>query len=300
MKIRICSINISSQPGFSRQAVDEAYITAEGIIGDTRGGRNQGQISLLSKKSISPLAPGSCGENLTIEGIDPYGFSLLDHLKIGEVELEIIRIPRTGSISNDICKKEEAESILPHRGIFARVISGGKLRKGEEIIHIPRLLKIMVLTVSDRAFTGEYEDRSGPHILTFLRKHFAPTTWKLNLSSRIIPDDVQMIRSILTDSILKETDIIFTTGGTGIGPKDYTVDTVLHISDRIVPGVMDSIRIKYGSDNPNALLSRSVCALKGETIIYTLPGSTRAVDEYLREIIKTMEHMILMLHGIGH
>jgi len=63
---------------------------------------------------------------------------------------------------------------------------------------------------------------------------------------------------------------------------------------------MEHIRLKYGAQKPNVLLSRSVAGVLGETLIFTLPGSPKAVEEYLSEITKTLEHMILMIHGIGH
>ena len=76
------------------------------------------------------------------------------------------------------------------------------------------------------------------------------------------------------------------------------LDVVLKISDKIVPGIMEFSRVKYGDQNPNALIHRSIAAIKDKTIIYVLPGSVGAVKEYMREILKTLEHIILMLHGI--
>ena len=75
-------------------------------------------------------------------------------------------------------------------------------------------------------------------------------------------------------------------------------DTVCGVLDKQLPGIMELIRVKYGMDNPNALLSRAVAGTMGETIVYTLPGSVRAVTEYMTEIVKTMEHGLFMLHGI--
>ena len=90
----------------------------------------------------------------------------------------------------------------------------------------------------------------------------------------------------------------FTTGGTGIGERDITVETVSGLLDKQLPGIMELIRVKYGMENPNALLSRGVAGVMGKTLVYTLPGSVRAVTEYLREITKTMDHSLFMLHGI--
>ena len=73
---------------------------------------------------------------------------------------------------------------------------------------------------------------------------------------------------------------------------------VVELSDRLVPGIMDSIRMKYGGKNIHALISRSVAALLGDTIVFTLPGSVKAVDEYMGELLPLLEHLILMRHGI--
>jgi molybdopterin biosynthesis enzyme MoaB len=72
------------------------------------------------------------------------------------------------------------------------------------------------------------------------------------------------------------------------------------MADKIIPGIMESIRLKFGRDNPRALLSRSLAAILGRSIVYTLPGSPQAAREYLREILQTMEHIIFMLHGVDH
>ena len=91
---------------------------------------------------------------------------------------------------------------------------------------------------------------------------------------------------------------MFTTGGTGVGPRDVTPDVVAALADKTIPGIMDAIRIKYGAAKPNALLSRSVAAVIRSTLVYTLPGSVRAVEEYMDEILKTLEHLIFTLHGL--
>ncbi|MFZ9012391.1 MAG: MogA/MoaB family molybdenum cofactor biosynthesis protein, partial [Anaerohalosphaeraceae bacterium] len=70
------------------------------------------------------------------------------------------------------------------------------------------------------------------------------------------------------------------------------------ICDKMIPGIMENIRTKYGADKPSVFLSRSVAAIAGTTLVYTLPGSVKAVEEYLAEILKTLDHAILMIHGI--
>ena len=93
-------------------------------------------------------------------------------------------------------------------------------------------------------------------------------------------------------------DFIFTTGGTGIGTRDYTPEIVTELLDKEIPGIMENIRIKFGSKKPNALLSRGVAGVMDESLIYSLPGSIRAVQEYLSEIFKTLMHLKYMLHNL--
>ena len=93
-------------------------------------------------------------------------------------------------------------------------------------------------------------------------------------------------------------NIIITTGGTGIGPRDITVETVIPLLSKQIPGIMEYIRIKYGTEKPTALLSRSVAGVIGKSLIYTLPGSVKAVEEYMREIVKTLSHTINMQYGV--
>jgi len=95
-----------------------------------------------------------------------------------------------------------------------------------------------------------------------------------------------------------KVDVVFTTGGTGIGPRDITPETVAALCERLIPGIMEHVRAKHGQQNPRARLSRSIAGVAGKTQIYTLPGSVRAVEEYLEEILKTLEHVVYMLHEL--
>jgi molybdenum cofactor synthesis domain-containing protein len=113
----------------------------------------------------------------------------------------------------------------------------------------------------------------------------------------LIPDETDILKDLLIDAG-KQYNIIITTGGTGIGPRDITIETVTPLLTKEIPGIMEFIRIKYGAEKPNALLSRAVAGITGKALIYTLPGSVRAVDEYMTEILKTLKHTIYMQFGI--
>jgi len=93
-------------------------------------------------------------------------------------------------------------------------------------------------------------------------------------------------------------EVVFTTGGTGLGPRDFAPDVVRPFLDKEIPGVMEMIRVKYGSTMPAALISRSIAGVSGNTLIYCLPGSPKAVSEYCQEILPTIIHSIKMILSI--
>lgn len=164
-------------------------------------------------------------------------------------------------------------------------------------MNLPEKYEMLVITLSDRAFRGEYEDLSGPRVKEILSDYLSSLNWEYSVNLTLIPDDSVMFRELL-ESAAKQYSIIITTGGTGIGPRDITVETVKPLLEKEIPGIMEYIRIKYGSEKPNALLSRGVAGIIGKSLIYTLPGSVRAVEEYMTEILKTLRHTIYMQYGI--
>jgi molybdopterin adenylyltransferase len=164
-------------------------------------------------------------------------------------------------------------------------------------MNLPGKFEILIITLSDRAFKGEYEDLSGPGIGKMISEYFSELKWEIGITQILIPDDaVKLKQTLLND--LEKYSFVFTTGGTGIGPRDITVETVKPMLNREIPGIMEYIRVKYGKEKPAALLSRGVAGVIGRTLIYTLPGSVRAVNEYMSEILKTLEHTIYMLYGM--
>lgn len=162
---------------------------------------------------------------------------------------------------------------------------------------LPEKLEILVITLSDRAYKGEYEDLSGPRIKELVSEYFTSGGWSHNANIILIPDDAVTLKELLKSSS-DIYDIIITTGGTGIGPRDITFETVSPLLSKEIPGIMELIRVKYGLENPNALLSRGVAGIIGKSLIYTLPGSVRAVEEYMTEILKSLKHAIYMKYGI--
>lgn len=162
---------------------------------------------------------------------------------------------------------------------------------------LPDKYKCLIITLSDRAYAGEYKDRSGPRIKDLLDNYFITIGWSMESEIIVIPDDVAILRQLVNESS-QTFNVIITTGGTGIGPRDFTVDVVTELLDREIPGIMELIRVKYGMEKPNALLSRGVAGIKDMSLIYTLPGSVKAVNEYMEEILKSLQHAIYMQYGV--
>ena len=164
-------------------------------------------------------------------------------------------------------------------------------------MNLPDRFEVLIITLSDRAFKGEYQDLSGPRIKEKLSEFFTAQKWESDISTALIPDDAETLQKILVEA-RGTMNFIFTTGGTGIGPRDITIEAIKPLLSKEIPGIMEFIRIKYGAEKPNALLSRGVAGITGRSLIYTLPGSVRAVEEYMTEILKTLKHTVLMQYGI--
>lgn len=161
----------------------------------------------------------------------------------------------------------------------------------------PETFNVLVITLSDRASAGEYKDLSGPILMQRVESFFSENGWKCQANLVLIPDNKDKLQ-VLLEQGGGEFNLILTTGGTGIGPKDITIEVVKPLLSKEIPGIMEFIRIKYGTEKPNALLSRGVAGIIGKALVFTLPGSVKAVNEYMAEIEKVLAHLILMQYGI--
>jgi molybdopterin adenylyltransferase len=308
--MHIVSLNISEEKGTIKIPKEKVLVNEFGIIGDAHAGRWHRQVSMLAEEDIEKFSlenmdgkkfvPGEFAENITTHGFDFAKVSLLDHFTIGNAELEVTQIGK--KCHGDGCSifVEVGKCVMPKAGIFSRVLNGGEISTGDVIEYRPRNLKIKIITLSDRASSGEYEDMSGPKIKELLQEYFSDKRWHTQYLYSLIQDDEKILENELQKSVDENIDIIFTTGGTGIGPRDITPDIIEKFADKIIPGIMEHIRLKYSEKIPSSVLSRSIAAVKGQTLIFALPGSVKAVQDYINEITKILEHSILMLHGLGH
>ena len=161
-------------------------------------------------------------------------------------------------------------------------------------------MKIAIITVSDRAANGVYADQSGPAAEAVLTKWFndAEKVSAPCFSRAIIPDEKDALTHMLQKYIQEKYDFIFTTGGTGIGPRDITPESTRPLLDKEIPGIAEAIRAHSLTVTSNAMLSRGVSGLAGDTLIINLPGSPRAVTDILNYLGAMLPHARLMMCGI--
>lgn len=156
------------------------------------------------------------------------------------------------------------------------------------------MLKALVLTISDRASRGVYEDKSGPAIEQVLRD----LNLEIEISRKIISDDPQEIKSALGD--YGAYDFIFTSGGTGIGPRDNTPEVMSAFCDKLIPGIAEYMRAKSMEQTHHAVFSRALAGIKGRCIIINLPGSERGSRFCMETISPLLNHAHSMISGGGH
>jgi molybdopterin adenylyltransferase len=305
-KIEVVSVNVSDEQGTAKRPVEQIAVNDLGIVGDAHAGAWHRQVSLLAEESVrsfsqqlgQPIPPGQFGENITYRGLPSCNVEPLDRFAFDEIELEVTQIGKECHGAGCTIFQQVGKCVMPVEGLFARVVRGGTLRPGDWAEHVAKPFNCLVITLSDRAVSGHYEDRSGPRVKELLEEHFASRRRRPTITSELLPDDAEQLHDLLVHAVQTGIDVVFTTGGTGVGPRDITPETVAPLCDRLIPGIMEHVRAKYGQQNPRARLSRSIAGVAGKTQIYTLPGSVRAVEEYMAEIVGTLEHVRYLLHGL--
>ncbi|MBI3541138.1 MAG: bifunctional molybdenum cofactor biosynthesis protein MoaC/MoaB [Deltaproteobacteria bacterium] len=156
-------------------------------------------------------------------------------------------------------------------------------------------LKTAVLVTSDSVSAGKKADKSGKIIVESLKKF--PVDVK---HYEIIPDDKKTIQQKLLGWAEEGIQLILTTGGTGLGPRDVTVEAVSEIIEREVPGIAQAMRTYGQRRTPYAMLSRGVVGVRGQTLFMTLPGSSNGVKESMAAIFPNVLHLFNMMKGYGH
>ncbi|MBA7594020.1 Molybdopterin adenylyltransferase [subsurface metagenome] len=155
------------------------------------------------------------------------------------------------------------------------------------------MLTAGILTISDRGSRGEREDKSGKAI----KKLLAPLDARL-VKYDIVPDEKEIISQKLIQWADEEgIELIVTTGGTGLSPRDVTPEATLAVVERMVPGFAEVMRAESMKKTPMAMLSRGVVGIRGGSLIINLPGSPRAVQECLEVILPALPHAMEVLKG---
>jgi molybdenum cofactor synthesis domain-containing protein len=157
-------------------------------------------------------------------------------------------------------------------------------------------LRVAVLTISDSVARDERMDLSGPAVVQRCRE----LGWEVT-SSLKCSDDPGQVRSHLrqlADS--RRVDLILTTGGTGLGPRDNTPEATLDIAEKVIPGLAEEMRRKGAEQTPNAILSRGVAVIRNVSLILNLPGSPKGAVESLDTLAQLLPHALQVLHGARH
>jgi len=224
----------------------------------------------------------SAGIILLVDAFEKANYQAFDYFKGAEANLKVVKTIELNNYFALLCVPGDYLTFY----------------LGQELTHHSKVFEIKVITLSDRAHRGIYKDESGPKATDMLTTYFKKIEKTAVVRNIIIQDDEEELSALIEESVAEKTDIIVTTGGTGVSRRDITVETVQKLIEKEIPGIMEMIRVKYGAKNPNALLSKGIAGTIKRTLVYTLPGSEKAVEEYLNEIFLTLEHLIYMIHEI--
>ena len=155
-------------------------------------------------------------------------------------------------------------------------------------------MKVSVITISDRASRGEYEDLSGPEIEKEVLARYPSAA----VTRSVVPDEPARILAEL--EACAGADFILTTGGTGLSPRDVTPEVTARFCEREIPGIAEALRARSFAETAAAMLSRGYAGMRGSTVVVNLPGSPRAVRLCMGVLGPVMEHAVRMTRAEGH
>ena len=154
-------------------------------------------------------------------------------------------------------------------------------------------MKAAILTLSDKGSRGERVDASGPALSAWLAERGVET-----VRTEIIPDEAELITARLVEwADSGAFDLILTTGGTGVSPRDVTPDATMKLLDRVIPGFGEVMRMKSLLKTPHAMISRSVAGIRGQALIINLPGSPKGAIENLDAVWAAVPHAVEKIQG---
>jgi molybdopterin adenylyltransferase len=157
-------------------------------------------------------------------------------------------------------------------------------------------MRVAVLTISDSVSRNQREDLSGPAVVAFCRG----LQWEIVMTQRV-SDDLDAVREQLRDlADSGRFDLVLTTGGTGIGPRDNAPEATQEIAERVIPGITEEMRRKGLEKTPTAVLSRGLAITRGKTLIVNLPGSPKGATESIEAVAHLLPHAVHVLNGARH
>ena len=270
----IKAICISEQKGTEKHPVQDIdIIENHGLENDAHAGKWHRQVSLLSyekreefKAKGADVEDGAFGENLLVSGIEFTSYPVGTQFKIGDVLLELTQI---GKSCHSHCSiyHQVGQCIMPHLGVFTRVIHGGHICVGDTVEVIENKDSRMRVAV-------------------------------LTLSVTVIADDEnEIVSQLINLSDRCQNDLILTTGGTGLSIRDVTPEATMKVMTRNVPGISEALRYESMKYTNKAMLSRGASVLRNQTLIINLPGSPKAVKESLDIILGPLKHGLEIMKG---
>lgn len=295
----VVAVCISDEKGTMKRDVGKGTIVdGYGLENDAHGGPWHRQVSLLSEASIQKMAdiglnvfPGIFAENITVRGIDLPKLPVGIWLRIGEEA--VLEITQIGKECHTGCAifQQVGQCVMPKEGVFAKVIRGGEVKRGD-VIRVGFPVRTAILTISDKGSRGERTDASGDVI------EDAVKSIGTVIDRGLVPDDYDKIVSELkrmADDL--DADLILTTGGTGLGPRDVTPEATQAVIYKAAPGIPHAMLQSGLAKTPHAMLSRATAGVRGKTLIVNLPGSPRAVKEGLDAILPALPHAVEVIRG---
>lgn len=149
-----------------------------------------------------------------------------------------------------------------------------------------------VITVSDRASAGTMKDESGPALAERMKRGGFEVS-----GPEVVPDEQDLITEAILAAAARGADVVITTGGTGLAPRDVTPQATAALVDYEVPGLAEQMRRAGASSTPMAALSRGTAGVRGRTLVINVPGSLKGATESLESVMPVLEHAIRLLHG---
>ena len=300
--VAVCTSEKKGQP---KVAVERGELRAgHGLVGDVHAGSWHRQVSLLDEADIESmrargldLTHGAFGENLVVRGADLE--TLIPGARLSVGASAVLQITQRGKTCHTRCAiyEQAGDCIMPRMGLFARVRRGGPVKPGDRVLVDPELnrVRLAVVSLSDKGAAGQREDIGGDTAVTLLSQGLSGQL----VARTLLPDRQAVIERELRRLCDEEVcDLVVTTGGTGLSPRDVTPEATLAVIHREVPGMAEAMRAAGLAHTPRAMLSRGVCGMRGQTLIINLSGSPRAVTEQLEAIMPALPHAIETASGV--